>query len=83
MGAGATLSEDKGSGCGNLRRCAQSLPAADLGHKAMRFVFTLTGKVPKQVRVTQGGGPTALSQAIGKRRQLRPPRDDGVRVKKA
>lgn len=24
-------------------------PAADPGHKAMRFVFTLTGKVPKQV----------------------------------
>lgn len=38
LGVGATLSEDKGSGCGNLRRCAQSLPTADLGHKAMRFV---------------------------------------------
>ncbi|MGH2730567.1 MAG: CoA-binding protein, partial [Actinomycetota bacterium] len=24
-------------------------PAADAGHKAMRFVFTLTGKVPKRV----------------------------------
>jgi uncharacterized protein len=24
-------------------------PAADGGHKAMRFVFTLTGKVPRQV----------------------------------
>lgn len=24
-------------------------PTADLGHKAMRFVFTRTGKVPKQV----------------------------------
>lgn len=24
-------------------------PAADFGHKAMRFVFTLTGKVPTQV----------------------------------
>jgi hypothetical protein len=24
-------------------------PAADPGHKAMRFVFTLTGKVPRQV----------------------------------
>jgi hypothetical protein len=24
-------------------------PAADLGHKAMRFVFTRTGKVPKRV----------------------------------
>jgi len=24
-------------------------PTADLGHKAMRFVFTMTGKVPKQV----------------------------------
>jgi predicted CoA-binding protein len=24
-------------------------PASDLGHKAMRFVFTRTGKVPKQV----------------------------------
>jgi len=24
-------------------------PAADLGHKAMRFVFTQTGKVPKRV----------------------------------
>jgi uncharacterized protein len=24
-------------------------PTADLGHKAMRFVFTLTGKVPTQV----------------------------------
>jgi predicted CoA-binding protein len=24
-------------------------PTADIGHKAMRFVFTLTGNVPKQV----------------------------------
>ncbi len=24
-------------------------PTADLGHKAMRFVFTMTGNVPKQV----------------------------------
>lgn len=24
-------------------------PTADPGHKAMRFVFTLTGNVPKQV----------------------------------
>lgn len=24
-------------------------PTADVGHKAMRFVFTMTGKVPKQV----------------------------------
>jgi len=24
-------------------------PTADLGHKAMRLVFTMTGKVPKQV----------------------------------
>jgi hypothetical protein len=24
-------------------------PAADLGHKAMRFVFTRTGAVPRQV----------------------------------
>ena len=24
-------------------------PTADVGHKAMRFMFTLTGKVPKQV----------------------------------
>ena len=24
-------------------------PTADLGHKAMRFVFTRTGKVPRQV----------------------------------
>jgi hypothetical protein len=24
-------------------------PTADFGHKAMRFVFTLTGNVPRQV----------------------------------
>ncbi len=33
---------------------------ADLGHEAMRFVFTLRGKVPKQVRVTQGAGRNAF-----------------------
>jgi hypothetical protein len=26
-------------------------PCADPGHKAMRFVFTLTGKVPRKVPV--------------------------------
>jgi len=29
-------------------------PTADPGHKLMRFVFTLAGNVPKQVR--SGGG---------------------------
>ena len=24
-------------------------PCSDAGHKAMRFIFTLTGKVPKEV----------------------------------
>jgi uncharacterized protein len=28
-------------------------PTADLGHKAMRIVFTLTGNVPKEVRSTR------------------------------
>jgi hypothetical protein len=71
FGAKATLSEDKGSGRGNLRRRAQSLPMADPGHTAMRFAFTLSGKFPKQVRVTRGRTGTHVSQAIPKRRQLR------------
>jgi hypothetical protein len=63
-GAGATLSEDKGSGCRNLRRCAQSLPTADLGHRAMRFVFVQEcGSGTPAQQPTKTGGRASGKQA--------------------
>ena len=41
-------------------------PTADIGHKAMRLVFTLKGNVPRRVRVTQDR-PEPETSSMGSR----------------
>jgi predicted CoA-binding protein len=43
-------------------------PTADLGHKVMRFVFTLNGNVPKEVRAVESTPSSARKQRSEDRR---------------